>query len=94
MFSVGDASVKNLTMAYATYAAYVPTGVMGIGFDTNEAITDEGGKPYQNFIDVLVSQNVTSTKAYSLWLNDLGKCNPKLWFPSYLADFLSRCQHR
>lgn len=69
---MGAASVKYLTMAYATYAAYVPTGVMGIGFDTNEAITDEGGNPYPNFVDVLVSENVTKTKAYSLWLNDLG----------------------
>lgn len=71
-FSVGAASVKNLTMAYATYAAYVPTGIMGIGFDTNEAITEDGSQPYQNFVDVLKSQNVIDTKAYSLWLNDLG----------------------
>ena len=82
-------------MAYATSAAYVPTGVMGIGFDTNEAITDEGGKPCQNFIDVLVSQNVTSTKAYSLWLNDLGKCNQSPQENAVVPVILtySRCQH-
>ncbi|OKL56473.1 hypothetical protein UA08_08199 [Talaromyces atroroseus] len=82
-FSVGAASVKNLTMAYATYAAYVPTGVMGIGFDTNEAITDEYGSPYPNFVDVLVSQNVTKTKAYSLWLNDLDSSTGNILFGGY-----------
>jgi hypothetical protein len=80
---VGEASVKNLTMAYATYAAYVPTGVMGIGFDTNEAITDENLQPYPNFIDVLKSQNVISTKAYSLWLNDLDSSTGSCLFGGY-----------
>ncbi|EED16393.1 yapsin, putative [Talaromyces stipitatus ATCC 10500] len=82
-FSVGEASVKNLTMAYATYAAYVPTGVMGIGFDTNEAIVGRGGRAYPNFIDVLVSQNVIDTKAYSLWLNDLDSSSGSCLFGGY-----------
>lgn len=82
-FSVGGASVKNLTMAYATYAAYVPTGVMGIGFDTNEAITQDGTQPYQNFVDVLVSQKVIDTKAYSLWLNDLESSSGSCLFGGY-----------
>lgn len=70
-------------MAYATYAAYVPTGVMGIGFDTNEAITADGSKPYPNFIDVLKSENVISTKAYSLWLNDLESSTGSCLFGGY-----------
>ncbi|GAM38466.1 yapsin [Talaromyces pinophilus] len=82
-FSVGEAKVTNLTMAYATYAAYVPTGVMGIGFDTNEAITAYGGKPYPNFVDVLKSENVISTKAYSLWLNDLESSTGSCLFGGY-----------
>jgi hypothetical protein len=81
-FSVGEASVTNLTMAYATYAAYVPTGVMGIGFDTNEAIAVDS-TPYPNFIDVLKSQNVISTKAYSLWLNDLESSTGNCLFGGY-----------
>ncbi|RAO69067.1 uncharacterized protein BHQ10_005079 [Talaromyces amestolkiae] len=83
-FSVGEANVTNLTMAYATYAAYVPTGVMGIGFDTNEAITAEkNGQPYPNFVDVLKSENVISTKAYSLWLNDLDASTGSCLFGGY-----------
>ncbi|EEA21956.1 hypothetical protein TMatcc_008621 [Talaromyces marneffei ATCC 18224] len=82
-FSVGEASVKNLTMAYATNAQYVPTGIMGIGFDTNEAITGEGGQPYPNFVDILKSQNVISTRAYSLWLNDLDSKTGNCLFGGY-----------
>ena len=59
-------------MAVATYAAYVPTGIMGIGFDTDESIVSSGGKPYPNIIDVLVQQKIINTRAYSLWLDDLG----------------------
>lgn len=70
-------------MAYATDAKFVPTGVMGIGFDTNEAITEENGEPYPNFIDVLKSENVISTKAYSLWLNDLDSQTGSCLFGGY-----------
>jgi hypothetical protein len=82
-FSVGQAKVTNLTMAYATYAAYVPTGIMGVGFDTNEALVAEGGQPYPNFIDVLQAENVISTKAYSLWLNDLESSTGSCLFGGY-----------
>lgn len=70
-------------MAYATYAAYVPTGVMGIGFDTNEAIAAEDNKTYPNFVDVLKSENVISTRAYSLWLNDLDSSTGNCLFGGY-----------
>ena len=59
-------------MAVADRAEYVPTGIMGIGFDTDESIVAEGSQPYHNFIDAMVDQGIIQTRAYSVWLNDLG----------------------
>jgi hypothetical protein len=71
-FALGGTTIQNLTMGVATNAAYVPTGIMGIGFDTGESIVSSGGKPYNNIIDVMVQQKIINTRAYSLWLDDLG----------------------
>lgn len=65
-------------MAVAYQVAEVPTGIMGVGFATNEAIVAEGGTAYKSIIDKMVSEGVIASKAYSLWLNDL-------------CMFLSRC---
>jgi len=70
-FAMGPASLMSLTMAAATQAAYVSTGIMGIGFDTDEAIVFNGGNPYPNLIDEMVTQNFIHSRAYSLWLDDL-----------------------
>ncbi|KAE9371591.1 acid protease [Stipitochalara longipes BDJ] len=51
-------------------------GVMGIGYDTNEATTVQ----YQNFMDEMVSDGLTNTKLYSLWLNDLGSGTGSILF--------------
>ena len=73
-FGIGGMTVKNLTMAVATEADYVPTGIMGIGFDTEESIAraSNEGTVYPNLIDELVNQNLITTHSYSLWLDDLG----------------------
>lgn len=59
-------------MAVATDASYVSTGIMGISFDTDESIVTSGGQVYPNIIDVMVQQQIINTRAYSLWLDDLG----------------------
>jgi len=72
-FSMGGMKIKQLTMAVATDAKFVPTGIMGIGFAVGESmVQSKGVAPYPNIIDELVSQKLTNTRAYSLWLNDLG----------------------
>jgi hypothetical protein len=71
-FVLGGSTIQNLTMAVATNAAHIPTGIMGIGFDTDESIVNSGGNPYPNIIDVMVQQKIINTRAYSLWLDDLG----------------------
>jgi hypothetical protein len=51
-------------------------GVMGIGYDTNEATNNQ----YYNFMDEMVSDGLTNTKLYSLWLNDLGSSSGSILF--------------
>ena len=72
-FTIGGMTLNALTMAVATQAAYVPTGIMGIGFDTDESIAASSGEStiYNNLIDELVIQGLIDSKSYSLWLNDL-----------------------
>lgn len=52
------------------------SGVMGIGFDTRETSLGSNGfgaGGYPNIVDVLVSGGLINSKAYSLYLDDLGK---------------------
>lgn len=44
-------------------------GTMGVGFNGSEGTPDK----YPNLAQMLVVQNLSSTIAYSIWLNDLGK---------------------
>lgn len=60
-------------MALATKAQSIPTGIMGIGFDTDESIVSNGGQSYPSIIDTMVSENIISSKSYSLYLDDLSK---------------------
>lgn len=49
-------------------------GIMGIGFDLNEVQVQRLDKdPYRNLVDMMVDQKLIKSRAYSLWLNDLGK---------------------
>lgn len=83
-FSIGGVTIKNLTMAVATDAKVVPTGIMGIGFDTDESIVvEDHSKPYPNIVDLMVEQGLISTRAYSLWLNDLDSRSGSILFGGY-----------
>lgn len=77
-FTIGKQTVKNLTMGLATQAVSVSTGIMGIGFDTNEAIvaSEEASgetdvQPYANLLDEMKSQGLINVRSYSLYLDDL-----------------------
>lgn len=47
---------------------------MGIGFDADESLPP-GVNIYPNIIDDMVAQGLINTRAYSLWLDDLGRSN-------------------
>lgn len=46
---------------------------MGIGMAANEVQVQRLGKaPYKTLVELMVEQGIIKTKAYSLYLNDLG----------------------
>ncbi|RDW77435.1 hypothetical protein BP6252_05488 [Coleophoma cylindrospora] len=80
-FTVGGATVRNLEMGIA-YNSTVTTGLMGIGYDTNEA----ANSIYPNIIDDMVSQGLISAKAYSLYLDDLQSSTGSIIFGGLDSD--------
>lgn len=77
-FTIGGTTIKNLTMGVATKAVSTNTGIMGIGFDLNEALVgqevaqgDSSPQPYPNLIDEMLQQGLIGVRGYSLYLDDL-----------------------
>jgi Eukaryotic aspartyl protease len=89
VFSIGGVTIKGLEMGLA-YNSSSATGVMGIGYDVNEASDDtaQGNQPfvYPNFIDTMVNQGLITTKAYSLYLDDLEASTGSIIFGGYDTD--------
>lgn len=65
-FGIGGITIKGFELGLA-FQTDIYFGIMGIGYDTNEAIDPQ----YPNFIDALVSQGFINYKAYSLYLDSL-----------------------
>jgi len=89
-FSIGGQMIKNLTMGVATQAESVNTGIMGIGFDTNEALYQEelaAGyqdiTPYPNLVDEMKKQGLIGTRSYSLYLDDIEAATGSIIFGGY-----------
>jgi hypothetical protein len=77
VFGVGSASIKNMTMGLAKSATENSNvgdfqGIIGVGYETSEAVYAQTGQTYQNLPSLMKAQGVTNTRAYSLWLNDKG----------------------
>ena len=69
--NIGDTSIKGLTLGIASSTDRA-LGILGIGYALGESIVqNEDFEPYPNIIDQLKAQDLISTNAYSLWLNDL-----------------------
>lgn len=88
-FSIGSQKIQKLTMGLATYAKSVTTGIMGIGFASNEAIVGQEiengqeGKTYPNLIERLKSDGTIETRSYSLYLDDLEADTGSIIFGGY-----------
>lgn len=74
------ATLSNLVVGVA-YETPRTTGLMGIGYTLLESyglkadtVAEDMSRAYPNVPAALFLHNVTNTVAYSLWLNDLGKC--------------------
>ena len=48
-------------------------GVLGISFESSEAIVSDGGKNYPNFVGALVKNGYIKKFAYSLYLDEQGE---------------------
>ncbi|KAK4649231.1 uncharacterized protein QC761_117110 [Podospora bellae-mahoneyi] len=64
-FTIGGTTIKSLQLAYVTKAKR-NTGILGLGF----AASEKAATKYPNIIDQLANQNLISSKAFSLYLND------------------------
>ena len=75
-------TVKGVQMGLATDAQtdFPLAGILGIGYSSGEALVIEDEKPkkqYPNVVEQMRDQGIINTQAYSLWLNDLGKCSQR-----------------
>jgi hypothetical protein len=93
-FSIGGITIKNVEMGLA-YNSSSPVGVMGIGYDINEASnsgpssTDPSAPAafvYPSIIDTMVSQGLIASKAYSLYLDDLEASTGSIIFGGLDSD--------
>ncbi|MCJ1357557.1 MAG: hypothetical protein MMC33_007553 [Icmadophila ericetorum] len=82
-FAFAGITLSSLQMAIATQADTEPTGIMGIGYDTNEATISAGGSQYPSVVDQMVSQGWIQTRAYSLYLDDLEASSGEVIFGGF-----------
>ena len=90
----GNVTVKHQIMGLANETSGDTYGLMGVGFDANEANASYGGPTYPNIIDELKTQGYINFKAYSLWLDDLEAGTGSILFggvdrSKYLGDLIS-----
>jgi hypothetical protein len=76
-FGIGGTTLTQMTMGLAKKSSEQDTssefqGIVGVGFDTGEAIFAQADQTYPNIISQLKLQGKIATRAYSLWLNDRG----------------------
>jgi len=80
--NVGGTDIQNMTMGIATDVELTDDfsplqGIMGVGYQSGESIASQSPDYiYPNIISQLKNQGKINTRAYSLWLNDLGTCRP------------------
>jgi hypothetical protein len=87
VLSIGGATINPLEMGFATTAT-LTTGLLGIGYDKNEAsdTLTAGSFVYPSIIDTLVDQNIIATKTYSLYLDDLEASTGSIIFGGLDSD--------
>lgn len=85
--TIGGAKITALEMGLAHHATLI-TGLLGIGYDVNEAsdALTKGNFVYPSIIDQMVSQGLITTKAYSLYLDDLTSSTGSIIFGGLDTD--------
>ena len=77
---IGGATLNNLQMGVG-YRSTSSEGVMGIGYPGLEvAVQNNDATTYQNIPQLMVSQSLINSPAYSLWLDDLQSATGNILF--------------
>ncbi|TKA24351.1 hypothetical protein B0A50_06821 [Salinomyces thailandicus] len=82
---LGGVNITKVTLAVANELEGwdIPSpSVMGIGFDSNEAI-NEAGRLYKGILGHMLDQKLINSRAYSLWLDDLDAASGTILFGGY-----------
>jgi len=79
--TVGGSTTINNTIIGVALDGADQHGVMGVGYDTNEAQPNPSQNgSYPSVLDHMVSQGLINRKAYSLYLNDLNETTGSICF--------------
>lgn len=93
-FGIGGTTLTQLEMGLATDTT-IGVGIMGIGYESDEANTGTGnGSTYPNIPVQMVNQGKANSVAYSLWLDDLQASSGSVLFGGidtgkYTGDLIS-----
>ncbi|KAK9446944.1 aspartic peptidase domain-containing protein [Limtongia smithiae] len=79
---ISNVTITDFTFGLATSSSTSTLGVLGVGFDADEAATTT----YENLPDRLYSDGAIAVKAYSLWLNDADASEGTLLFGGIDTD--------
>ncbi|PKS08673.1 hypothetical protein jhhlp_004726 [Lomentospora prolificans] len=71
VLGIGESELANFTIGLGLNTS-LSHGVIGVGYAINEASVNTADLVYDNLPVALARSNITSTSAYSLYLNDLG----------------------
>ncbi|MCJ1400376.1 hypothetical protein MMC11_003581 [Xylographa trunciseda] len=83
---IGGKDVKSLQFGVG-YSSNSSEGVMGIGYPSLEAqVQNDGQKSYPNIPQVMSTQGLISSPAYSLWLDDLDAATGSILFGGVDTD--------
>lgn len=77
VLGIGSSTIPNVQFGVAEFLDVIdehPVGVMGLGYPATEAIIYDGvTPPYSNVPEVMVRENVTASRLYSITLGRAGK---------------------
>jgi hypothetical protein len=85
VLDIGGTKVSSVQFGIG-YNSTSSQGILGVGYESNEASVSVNGKTYSNLPSLLVSQGKISTPAYSLWLNDLDANTGSILFGGVDSD--------
>ena len=78
--SIGQQKLKRLQFGIG-YSSTSSQGILGIGYEINEVQVGRAQKsPYKNLPSQMVADGLIQSKAFSLWLNDLGSNTGSILF--------------